>query len=190
MTEQGQGDHPPVMHGHGQARYCLNCGGELSPQETDGQIRPACSSCGFVHYQDPKVAVGVLIGDDEGRVLLMQRAHHPRKDLWSYPAGFVDAGERVEDAAIRETQEEIEVTVELDGLLGLHSETGNRVILAVYRGHIVSGTPSPGPESLAVGYFDTDNMPELAFERDARIIRDWHLRYVVGGVESQTGTER
>ncbi len=172
------------MHGHGQARFCLNCGYELQPREIDGASRPACASCGYVHYQDPKVAVGVLIGDANGRVLLMQRAHHPRKGLWSYPAGFVDAGERVEDAAIRETQEEIGVTVELDGLLGLHSETGNRVILAVYRGHIVEGTPSPGEESLAVAYFPPDSLPDLAFDRDAGIIRDWQERFVADGVHS------
>lgn len=177
MSDDRQNAHPPIMHGHGQAKFCLNCGRHLTEREIDGSIRPACESCGYVHYTDPKVAVGVLISDEQGRVLLMQRAQHPRKNLWSYPAGFVDAGEMVEDAAIRETQEEVGVTVELDGLLGVHSETGNRVILVVYRGHIVRGEPRPGPESLAVDYFPTDVLPELAFDRDRGIIHDWHRRF-------------
>ncbi len=179
MADNQQGGHPPIMHGHGKAKFCLNCGDELAEREIDGAMRLACDSCGYVHYTDPKVAVGVLIGDDEGRVLLMQRAHHPRKDLWSYPAGFVDAGEKVEDAAIRETQEEVGVTVELDDLLGIHSETGNRVILVVYQGHIVEGEPKPGDESLAVEYFGPDELPDMAFERDIKIIRDWHQRFTV-----------
>ena len=185
MTDEQHGDHPPVMHGHGQARFCLNCGHELEEREVDGAMRPACESCGYIHYQDPKVAVGVLIGDEQGRVLLMQRAHHPRKDLWSYPSGFVDAGEKVEDAAIRETQEEVGVTVELDGLLGLHSETGNRVILVVYRGHIVDGEPRPGEESLAVDYFPADELPDMAFERDIKIIHDWHERFATSPAQSR-----
>lgn len=182
MAGNQQGNHPPIMHGEGKAKFCLNCGDKLEEREIDGAMRLACDSCGYVHYTDPKVAVGVLIGDDQGRVLLMQRAHHPRKDLWSYPAGFVDAGEKVEDAAIRETQEEVGVTVELDGLLGIHSETGNRVILVVYRGHIVEGAPRPGEESLAVDYFAADGLPDMAFERDVRIIADWHQRFGAGAV--------
>ena len=89
-------------------------------------------------------------------------------------------GERVEDAAIRETQEEVGVTVKLDGLVGLHSETGNRVILVVYRGHIIEGQPKPGEESLAVKYFEPEELPDMAFDRDIGIIRDWHQRFVVG----------
>ena len=178
MADNHEGGHPPIMHGHGKAKFCLNCGKELVEREIDGSMRPACEECGYVYYTDPKVAVGVLIGDEQGRVLLMQRAHHPRKDLWSYPAGFVDAGEKVEDAAIRETQEEVGVTVELDGLVGLHSETGNRVILVVYRGHIVEGEPRPGDESLAVEYFPADALPDLAFDRDRGIIHDWHRRFI------------
>ncbi len=185
MADDALGAHPPIMHGHGQVRFCLNCGNELAEREVDGALRPACESCGYVHYTDPKVAVGVLIGDDQGRVLLMQRAHHPRRELWSYPSGFVDAGEKIEDAAIRETQEEICVTVELDGLLGLHSETGNRVILVVYHGHIVEGEPRPGPESMAVDYFPADTLPELAFDRDRGIILDWHDRFAAQPARSQ-----
>ena len=180
--DKQQGGHPPIMHGHGKPQFCLNCGDKLVERLVDGSPRLACDSCGYVHYTDPKVAVGVLIGDDEGRVLLMQRAHQPRKDLWSYPSGYVDAGEKVEDAAIRETQEEVGVTVELDGLQGIHSETGNRVILVVYHGHIVAGEPRAGDESLAVDYFAPDDLPALAFERDQGIIREWSETVATRGV--------
>ena len=165
--------HPPVMHGHGGYRFCPNCAHELAPTEVEGKTVPGCASCGYLHFQDPKVAVGVIVANDAGEVLLMQRSHNPRMGLWSYPSGFVDAGERVEDAAIRETLEETEVTVRLDGLQGIYSATGDRVILIIYRGTIEAGTPTPGPESLAVGYFSPDHLPDLAFERDERIIQEW-----------------
>ena len=166
--------HPPAMHGHGQFRYCPNCAHEMAPTEIEGKTLSACSSCGYVQYHDPKVAAGVLLSDGEGRVLLMQRGHNPRKGLWSYPSGYVDAGETVENAAVRETREEVQVEVRLDGLLGVYSQEGDRVILVLYRGIIVSGDPHPGSESMAVDYFHPESLPELAFPRDARIIQDWY----------------
>jgi ADP-ribose pyrophosphatase YjhB (NUDIX family) len=145
----------------------------MAPKDVDGKMLPACPNCGYIHFQDPKVATGVVIGDGDGRVLLMQRAHDPRMGLWSFPSGFVDAGEKVEDAAVREVWEEALVEVRLDGLLGVYSEVGDRVILIAYHGAIVSGQPKPGPESQAVAYFHPDSLPDLAFPRDRRIIADW-----------------
>ena len=173
-------DHPTVMHGHGRFRYCPNCANEMAPTEVEGKILPTCSSCGYVHYQDPKVAAGVLLGNGDGHVLLMQRAHNPRKGLWSYPSGYVDAGEKVEDAARREVFEEVQVDVRLDGLLGVHSQEGERVILIVFRGTIVSGEPGPGLESMAVDYFAPAKLPEMAFPRDVGIIQDWHTNHYAG----------
>ena len=62
-SDNSQPAHPPIMHGHGKPKFCLNCGDKLAEREIDGAMRPACDSCGYVHYTDPKVAVGVLIGD-------------------------------------------------------------------------------------------------------------------------------
>jgi 8-oxo-dGTP diphosphatase len=162
-----------VMHGHGRFRYCPNCSNEMTPTEVEGKTLQGCSSCGYIHYLDPKIAAGVIASNENGEVLLMQRNHEPRKGLWSYPSGYVDSGEKVEDAAVRETLEETQVRVKLDGLLGVYSETGNRVVLVVYRGSIVDGEPTAGPESLAVGFFDPNELPELAFPRDGQIIEEW-----------------
>ena len=164
---------PPDAHGHGRFRFCPNCAREMAPTEVEGKTLQGCSSCGYVHFQDPKVAAGVIVSDDRGHVLLMQRGHEPRKGLWSYPSGYVDSGESVEDAAVRETFEETQVRVRLAGLQGVYSETGDRVVLIVYRGVIAEGSPAPGPESIAVGFFDLDRLPNLAFPRDERIIREW-----------------
>ena len=160
-------------HGHGRFRFCPNCANEMAPTQVEGKTLQGCSSCGYVHFQDPKVAAGVIVSNDKGQVLLMQRGHDPRKGLWSYPSGYVDSGESVEDAAVRETFEETQVRVELTALQGVYSETGDRVVLIVYRGAIAEGEPAAGPESLAVGFFDPDDLPELAFPRDDRIIREW-----------------
>jgi len=103
----------------------------------------------------------------------MKRAHHPRKGFWSYPSGYVDYGEQVETAAIREVMEEVGVEVKIEELIGVYSEEGSRVILVVYQGTIISGSPSPGEESEEVAYYSLSELPQMAFPRDVGIIGKW-----------------
>lgn len=154
-------------------RHCAECGHPLGERLIDGKMRPVCPQCGAVVYEDPKLAVGVLIEHD-GRVLLGRRApgaHEAGK--WSFPAGFVDRGERVEDAAIREVREETGLEVRLDGLLGLYSSTGETVVLAVYVGTPIGGTLGAADDLTEVAYFPLDAPPEPAFAHDTQILADW-----------------
>src|SRR4029453_15234156 len=87
-------------------QYCAACGSRTEERHVEGSVRPVCTACGHVVYRDPKLAVAVLIARD-GRILLGKRgpgAREPGK--WSFPAGFVERGERVEQAAVREAREE------------------------------------------------------------------------------------
>src|ERR671925_869555 len=97
--------------------YCLHCGAALAPREIEGHYRPACSACGWVYYVDPKVAVAVLIGRD-GKLLLNRRAIEPGLGKWSFPSGYVNRGEVLEEAAAREVQEETGLDVQVDALFG------------------------------------------------------------------------
>jgi ADP-ribose pyrophosphatase YjhB (NUDIX family) len=164
--------HIETMHGTADYNYCPHCGSEAVFVAQNGQQVLTCE-CGYVHYKDPKVAAGVLIKDKRNRILLMKRAHNPRKGYWSYPSGYVDFEEKVETAAIREVKEEVGVEVGIDKLIGVYSEEGNRVVLIVYEGTIIKGTPSPGEESEEVAYFELKDLPEMAFPRDLDIISRW-----------------
>jgi len=164
--------HLDIMHGTSDFNYCPNCGVTAVYSGENGQRILSCE-CGYVHYKDPKVAVGVLIRDQDNRILLMKRAHHPRKGFWSYPSGYVDYGEQVETAAKREVMEEVGVEVKIGELIGVYSEEGSRVILVVYQGAIISGSPSPGEESEEVAYFSLSELPQMAFPRDVGIIGKW-----------------
>ena len=152
--------------------FCLNCATELTERDHLGTSRLTCPACGFVLYHDPKVAVAVLAGVD-GKVLLARRNHEPGTGLWTFPSGYVDAGEVVEEAALRETQEETGAQVRLDRLLAVQSEAGNRVVLVVYAASIVGGELKPGPEATEVGLFGLDELPELAFGHDRELIEAW-----------------
>ena len=152
--------------------FCPRCGHRLEEREIDGKLRSACPSCSFIQYRDPKVAVGVVTARD-GAVLLTRRNHEPKMGLWSFPSGFVDAGEPVEAAAIREVKEETGVDVAIDRLIGIFSEAGNPVIFIAYAAAVVGGELEPGPECMAVDFFLPERMPELAFPHDGEILRRW-----------------
>ena len=152
-------------------RYCPHCGAELvEGAGPDG--RTACPNGDFVLYSNPKVAVGVVV-ELEGRILLVRRNHDPQYGFWSFPSGFVDAGEVVEEAATREVLEETGVAVRVGALLGVFSSAANPVVFIAYAGVAVGGTPAPGPEALEVGLFAPDALPDLAFDHDGEIIRAW-----------------
>jgi 8-oxo-dGTP diphosphatase len=153
-------------------RFCPQCGTPLTTRFLHGHDRPTCSDCGFIHYAGPKVAVGVLIARDGG-LLLNRRAIDPGKGRWSFPSGYVDLGETTTEAAIREVKEETGFDIRLAGLIGVYSSAARPVVFVVYGGEVVGGSPAACDEVEDVGLFDPNDLPPLAFEHDAQIVRDW-----------------
>jgi mutator protein MutT len=152
--------------------FCQFCGGQTEIQLVDDRERPVCTACGRVTFLDPKLAVAVLIERD-GKILLGRRAHNTRSPgKWSFPAGFVERGEQVELAAIREVREETGLEIALDNLIGLFSQNGEIVVLAVYAAR-TEDEPVAGDDLTDVGWFSLDDLPELAFDHDWRIIDRW-----------------
>jgi 8-oxo-dGTP diphosphatase len=172
------------------ASFCRECGVHLQPQIAFGRVRGVCPDCGAVDFEDPKVAVGVVVELD-GRIVLGKRNHEPKLGCWSFPSGFVDSGEVLEDAALREVEEETGLSVRLDRLLGVYSRKGERVVFVAYAGAVVGGSLSPGEECMEVASFAPDQLPELAFPNDAAILAAWasgrglSLRESVAGADEQ-----
>ncbi|MGI8550827.1 MAG: NUDIX domain-containing protein [Dehalococcoidia bacterium] len=155
-----------------EARFCPRCGNALKLRPLFGRQRPSCPACGYVHFEDPKVAVGV-VAQRAGQILLTQRNHEPKMGGWSFPSGFVDAGEDVHDAATREAWEETQIHVHIERLLGIYQEPGSRVIYLAYAGQAGEGEPVADSESMAVRFFPADALPELAFVHDRAILDAW-----------------
>jgi 8-oxo-dGTP diphosphatase len=154
--------------------FCLQCGTALEARHHEDRDRPTCPACGFIHYLDPKVAVAVILGDGDG-VLLGRRSIDPGAGLWSFPAGYVNRGEVLEEAAIREVLEELGLAVRLSGLVGVYSQRGEAVVLIVYAGVVEAGEPHPdGHEVSEVRRFALDHLPDdLAFPHDRQVLADW-----------------
>jgi 8-oxo-dGTP diphosphatase len=153
-------------------RFCPSCGGNLRPIDVDARRRPVCEACRFVYYLDPKVAVAVIVPHGDG-IVLGRRAIDPGMGEWSFPSGYVDRGEVVEEAAVREVAEEIGLSIVIEGLVGLYSTAGEAVILAVFAARAVGGQLVAGHEMSEVAVFPPHQLPRMAFSHDKRIIADW-----------------
>lgn len=156
--------------------YCPSCMAELGRREMEGYVRPACPACDFVYYLDPKVAVAVLVPWEDG-IMLGRRAIHPGFGKWSFPSGYVNRGEVLEEAAAREVVEEVGLEVRMEGLVGVYSTAGEPVILVVYAAEVLGGRPEVGPEMSELGVFRPGDLPEMAFSHDGEIVRDFE-RYL------------
>ncbi len=134
---------------------------------------PECSDCGRTIWSDPKLAVAAIVPMENG-IVLVQRAIEPAIGKWSFPSGYVNRGEQLERAIEREVLEECGLEVEVDHLIGLYSEQGNPIVLAVYDAQFLGGElASADHETLDVKVFEVDALPSLAFGHDKRIIDDW-----------------
>jgi len=154
------------------ARFCPLDGTPLATQPAFGWERPVCPACGYTHFDDPKVAVGV-VAERDGSILMTRRNHEPRLGAWSFPSGFVDAYEDVREAAVREAWEETAVRVEILALLGVYQEPGSRVIFLAFAGSAGNEEPVAGDEAFEVAYFPIDAMPPPAFLHDREIMAAW-----------------
>ena len=152
--------------------FCPKCASPLEERILEGKARQACTVCDFVFYRDPKPVAGVLAFKDE-KLLLIQRGNEPKLGLWSFPTGYVDIGDTPAETAVREAKEEADVDVELDRLLGVYSNDSRTVVLIIYVGRIIAGTPAGRAEALDARLFVLDALPKLAFDHDSRILDDF-----------------
>jgi len=130
-----------------------------------GAERPECPTCGWIYFEDPKVAAAVLV-EQAGRVLLTRRINEPHRGEWSLPAGFVNAHEDPARAAERECLEEtgliVQVTRLIQVIAGQEHERGADMLI-LYRAEVTGGELLAGDDADEVGFFERDSLPPLAF---------------------------
>jgi ADP-ribose pyrophosphatase YjhB (NUDIX family) len=157
-------------------KYCPVCATALIEKNINHVNRPFCPACGFILFLDPKLVVVVVVRHDD-HFLLGKRNIEPGKGLWSFFGGYVDRGEKVEEAAIREVKEETGLDVQLEALIGIYSERENPHVLIVYQASIINYQMSSltmQPEEVSeLAFFAREDLPILAFSIDQHILSDW-----------------
>ncbi len=123
-------------------------------------------------YRNPVPTVDALI-EREGRIVLIKRKNPPPG--WALPGGFVDYGETLEAAVIREAKEETGLDIELVSQFHVYSDPSRdprqHTIATVYLAR-AKGEPEGGDDASEARWFDPEELPEMAFDH-AEIIADW-----------------
>ncbi len=163
-------------HHNPEFRFCPRCGGSLNRQgvKANEPQRLVCQACAFIFYEDPKVSACTIPALD-GKIVLLKRGIEPAYGKWVFPGGFIDRGERVEEAAIRETREEANLEVRVRRLLNVYSYPGYPVVVVVYTADVIGGELEARDETLEVGTFAAEEIPwqELAFPSTKDALRDY-----------------
>jgi ADP-ribose pyrophosphatase YjhB (NUDIX family) len=127
-----------------------------------------------VHYRNPRIVAG-CIATWRDRVLLCRRSIDPCRGLWTLPAGYVELGETLEEAAVREAQEEAGAIVSGLRLFALYDLPHIGEVYALYLASLADPTWHAGPESIEVGLFHAGDIPwhALAFSTIREALTAW-----------------
>ena len=125
-------------------------------------------------YKSPKLtADGAII--KEGKILLIERKNEPFKGKWALPGGFVEYGEKVEDAVVREVSEETGLDTKIIDIVGVYSDPTRdprgHIVTVVYLLDILDGELKGSDDAADAKFFDLNDLPELAFDHNI-ILKD------------------
>jgi ADP-ribose pyrophosphatase YjhB (NUDIX family) len=156
-------------------KYCSNCGSskiEFVIPEDDHIKRYCCSECENIFYTNPNMIVGALCIRDE-KILMAKRNIHPRKGLWTLPAGFMENAETLQAGALRETIEETGSEAKVIMPYTMFSLPHINQVHLFYLADLLDENFGPTSESMEVKLFDKDEIlwNELAFPTVERTLK-------------------
>ena len=138
------------------------------------------NAVGWTKLVTPRVGANVAIFNDNGQVLLTRRQDN---DLWCLPGGHMDLGERLDQTATREAQEETGLTIEIERLVGLYSShyppgsfgensPAHSILIALFRARATGGQLTLNSEVTEFGWFGPNHLPEDIIPQHVRRIHD------------------
>ena len=159
----------------GKRQFCHSCGGPVASREEDGINRDFCPACNLIFYENPLPVVSAIVAEDR-RILLVKRGKSPYKGSWCLPTGFAETGESIEEAALRELEEETGIRGRILALADVQSYKSRfygDLLFISYEVEQTGGTLKPGSDTVAARYFPVDGLPRLAFPSNRDAVRSY-----------------
>lgn len=156
-------------------KYCHYCGKPVKQKSEKGTLREYCVACGVYFYENPLPVVSTILVRDR-EVLLVKRGNAPYRGKWCLPSGFVETGESIAEAAVRELEEETGVKGKIVQLQDVDSCTNyfyGDLIFLTFEVEQIGGRPQAGDDAAAVRYFPIHNLPRLAFSSNTKALRTY-----------------
>lgn len=128
-----------------------------------------------LNFPSPHLTVdGIIL--HKNRIVLVKRKNSPFKNYYALPGGFVDYGETVENAVIREIKEETGLETKIKNIFGVYSDPERdprgHTVTIVYELNVIGGRMKPGSDAVSVKIFSLNDIPELAFDHQ-KILEDF-----------------
>jgi 8-oxo-dGTP diphosphatase len=158
----------------GKVKFCPRCGKRTVKKDLNGIARDCCDSCGEVFYDNPLCAVAV-VAEKGGKVIFIKRNVEPAKGMWALPGGFIEQGETVEEAALRELNEETGVSAEKAEIIKVASENTfffRTLIIIGVRAYGISGELKAGDDAGEVKWCDIGKTPKITFPAHKIFVRE------------------
>ena len=171
-------------------KFCNQCAAPVILRVPTGDNLPRyiCETCGVIHYQNPKIVAGCIL-EWQDELLLCRRAIEPRIGLWTLPAGFMENGETLQQAAAREAVEEANAAVENIRLFAVYNLPHISQVYVMFRGGLKGGAASAGPESSEVMLVREEQVPwqDLAFPVITETLKLYFADRAAGRFDIHTG---
>lgn len=154
--------------------YCPHCKTTLIQETKDNEQVQRCTTCGFTYWNNPKPVVSIILVD-QGKVLMLRRAHEPFQGFWVLPGGFVGYSETPQEAILRETKEETRLSPRVGKVIGVYridNDPRGIHIDIVYEGK-PEGTLILSEEDSESHYFDPQELPEKIAYKHREAIADY-----------------
>lgn len=141
-------------------KYCPKCGNKLSIEYVNDKEIMTCV-CGFIHWDNWVYVSSVSICYNDQNDILMVKMKRTHEGKWTFPGGYRELNETLEQACIRECKEETGYDIGHLTLYKTYTKDDSRLVWIVYKAKILSGSFIPNDEVSTVRFFKPDNLPLL-----------------------------
>ncbi|NQV14327.1 NUDIX hydrolase [bacterium] len=155
-------------------KHCGNCGSRLECRKIEDRVRDFCPSCELVHYDNPLPVASAIVVNQQREILLVLRDREPQAGKWGLPSGFAELNETIEEAALRELEEETGIqgkTLRLLDTRSLVDEFYGDLIWVTYEVNLIGGELQAGDDAREAAFFSFKKLPPLAFPTNEHAIR-------------------